>query len=263
MDVMLGAQTLIGVTELFFLELPLFDCWPTQTFHSMIAFMREREYELYDIYRLEPSPERWSARVDRSRLREKGRDSQRPPRLVNRARRGPEIDPQTAEWLREPRRYSSSAHAADLARLFDTAQQLARRGAVSGWRSLPFFVSRKALPRPVRHTTFDRRNCSTSPAPKTATRLLSPPPREASDDIFAAESSYDGLRVHGWNGRVWQRVFLVDGTDHAVAGSYDWPYSSVDSHECADARRERVQPKPAQYPCRHDGAVDEQRHDRA
>ena len=38
----MGAQTLIGVAELFFLELPLFDAWPNQTFHSMMAFMRAR-----------------------------------------------------------------------------------------------------------------------------------------------------------------------------------------------------------------------------
>ena len=55
-DVMLGAQTLIDVAELFFLELPLFDSWPNQTFHSMIAFMRERGYEPYDITDLNHRP---------------------------------------------------------------------------------------------------------------------------------------------------------------------------------------------------------------
>jgi hypothetical protein len=53
---MLGAQTLIGVTELFFLELPLFDAWPTQSFHSIIAFMRGRGYEPYDITDLNHRP---------------------------------------------------------------------------------------------------------------------------------------------------------------------------------------------------------------
>jgi FkbM family methyltransferase len=56
LEVMLGAQTLIGVAELFFLELPLFDTWPNQTFHSMIAFMRERGYEPYDITDLNHRP---------------------------------------------------------------------------------------------------------------------------------------------------------------------------------------------------------------
>jgi FkbM family methyltransferase len=55
-DVMLGAQTLIGVTELFFLELPLFDSWPNQSFHSIIAFMRERGYEPYDFTDLNHRP---------------------------------------------------------------------------------------------------------------------------------------------------------------------------------------------------------------
>jgi FkbM family methyltransferase len=55
-DVMLGADTLIGVTELFFLELPLFDSWPNQTFHSMMSFMRDRGYEPYDITDLNHRP---------------------------------------------------------------------------------------------------------------------------------------------------------------------------------------------------------------
>jgi len=49
LDVMLGAQSLLGVTELFFLELPLFDYWPNQSFHGIVGFMKERGYEPYDI----------------------------------------------------------------------------------------------------------------------------------------------------------------------------------------------------------------------
>lgn len=45
---MRGAQSLLGRTELFFLELPLFD-QPGQSWHSVIAFMQEQGYEPYDI----------------------------------------------------------------------------------------------------------------------------------------------------------------------------------------------------------------------
>jgi FkbM family methyltransferase len=49
LDVMHGSQTLLGKTELFFLELPLFDSWAgRQSFHSMVAFMRDHGYEPYD-----------------------------------------------------------------------------------------------------------------------------------------------------------------------------------------------------------------------
>ena len=114
-------------------------------------------------------------------------------------------------------------------------------------RSVPFFVPRKALTRLVRQTTFNRRNLLETRAPQTAMQLLPPPTWEASDELFEAESSCDCFRVHGRDGRVWQRVFLADATDVAIAGSCDWHYSSLDSHECADARGERVQPKRS-YP---------------
>jgi FkbM family methyltransferase len=50
LEVMKGCQRMIGVTELFFLEVPLLDFWfPDQSFHTMVEFMRERGYEPYDI----------------------------------------------------------------------------------------------------------------------------------------------------------------------------------------------------------------------
>ncbi len=52
LDVMRGSTSLIGKSELFFLELPLFDFSPDQSFHSIIEFMRERDYEPYDITEL-------------------------------------------------------------------------------------------------------------------------------------------------------------------------------------------------------------------
>jgi hypothetical protein len=49
LEVMRGSQKLLGVTEIFFLEVPLFDSWTSgQSFHSMLAFMHEHCYELYE-----------------------------------------------------------------------------------------------------------------------------------------------------------------------------------------------------------------------
>ncbi|MEM9314938.1 MAG: FkbM family methyltransferase, partial [Pseudomonadota bacterium] len=48
LQVIQGAKSLLGKTELFFLELPLFD-QPGQSWHSIIAFMREQGYEPFDI----------------------------------------------------------------------------------------------------------------------------------------------------------------------------------------------------------------------
>ncbi|MDQ3687582.1 MAG: FkbM family methyltransferase [Acidobacteriota bacterium] len=49
LEVIKGSQKLIGVTELFFVELPFFDYWTNQSFHMIVAFMRECGYEPYDI----------------------------------------------------------------------------------------------------------------------------------------------------------------------------------------------------------------------
>lgn len=56
LKVMVGAQRLLGVTELFFVELPLFDFWPDQSFHTITAFMREHGYEPYDVTDLNRRP---------------------------------------------------------------------------------------------------------------------------------------------------------------------------------------------------------------
>lgn len=56
LKVMAGAQTLLGAAELFFVELPLFDFWPDQSFHTIIAFMREHGYEPYDVTDLNRRP---------------------------------------------------------------------------------------------------------------------------------------------------------------------------------------------------------------
>jgi len=61
LEVMRGSQNLIGVTELFFLEVPLFDYWPTDlSFHTAISFMREHGYEPYDITDLNRRPSDWA-----------------------------------------------------------------------------------------------------------------------------------------------------------------------------------------------------------
>lgn len=49
LEVVRGAQKLIGKTEIFFLEIPLFDFWPNQSFHIITNYMREQGYEPYDI----------------------------------------------------------------------------------------------------------------------------------------------------------------------------------------------------------------------
>lgn len=49
LDVMKGSQNLIGKTEIFFIEIPMFDFWPNQSFHSITEYMREIGYEPYDI----------------------------------------------------------------------------------------------------------------------------------------------------------------------------------------------------------------------
>lgn len=49
LEVVKGAKNLIGKTELFFLEIPLFDYWPNQSFHIITDFMRVQGYEPYDI----------------------------------------------------------------------------------------------------------------------------------------------------------------------------------------------------------------------
>lgn len=56
LDVMKGANTLIGKTELFFLEIPMFDYWPNQSFHIITDFMKERGYEPYDFTDLNRRP---------------------------------------------------------------------------------------------------------------------------------------------------------------------------------------------------------------
>ncbi len=56
LDVMKGSQNLIGKTEIFFLEIPLFDYWPNQSFHIITDFMKERGYEPYDFTDLNRRP---------------------------------------------------------------------------------------------------------------------------------------------------------------------------------------------------------------
>ena len=56
LNVMAGAQKLLGVTELFFVEVPLFDFWPDQSFHNITGFMREQGYEPYDVTDLNRRP---------------------------------------------------------------------------------------------------------------------------------------------------------------------------------------------------------------
>jgi FkbM family methyltransferase len=56
LEVIRGATKLIGKTELFFLELPLFDYWPNQTFHTIIGVMRDHGYEPYDVTDLNRRP---------------------------------------------------------------------------------------------------------------------------------------------------------------------------------------------------------------
>lgn len=58
--VMRGARKLIGVTELFFLEVPLLEVplhsvGQQQTFHSMLEFMKENGYEPYDFTEFIPA----------------------------------------------------------------------------------------------------------------------------------------------------------------------------------------------------------------
>ncbi len=53
---MRGARNLIGKTEIFFLEIPLFDYWPNQSFHIITDFMKENGYEPYDFTDLNRRP---------------------------------------------------------------------------------------------------------------------------------------------------------------------------------------------------------------
>ena len=48
-DVLRGASTLIGKTEVFFVELPMFEFFDNQSLHSILEFMRNAGYEPFDI----------------------------------------------------------------------------------------------------------------------------------------------------------------------------------------------------------------------
>lgn len=56
LKVMVGAQKLLGAAELFFVEVPLFDFWPDQSFQTITAFMRAHDYEPYDVTDLNRRP---------------------------------------------------------------------------------------------------------------------------------------------------------------------------------------------------------------
>ncbi len=56
LDVIMGAKKMLGLTEIFFLELPLFFTWANQSFHIIIEFMRDNGYEPYDITDLNRRP---------------------------------------------------------------------------------------------------------------------------------------------------------------------------------------------------------------
>lgn len=49
MDVVKGAKNVIGKTEIFFIEIPLFDYWPNQSFNSIMEYMNDIGYVPYDI----------------------------------------------------------------------------------------------------------------------------------------------------------------------------------------------------------------------
>lgn len=55
-DVVIGAQKLLGQTEIFFLELPLLGTWANQSFHTIIEFMKNHGYEPFDITDLNRRP---------------------------------------------------------------------------------------------------------------------------------------------------------------------------------------------------------------